>query len=357
MQMSLAGRRFEKTSEVDRLVCSGIEDLHSVPGVAAVAVSCCVPLETVWQLPFVIEGRPLNARFHGFAGWTFVSPEYFDAFKISLLRGRGITARDIAGSPGVVVINQAMARQFWPDSDPLKDQLIIGRAMRPEYEKDSPRQIVGIVGDIRDVALSRNPRPAMYAPISQLPDDINALNLRLLPVAWIVRAGLEPRSIAPGLADRLRHATALPVKQVRSMDQIASASAALTQLNMVLMTIFGLSALLLAAIGIYGVMTYSVEQRTREIGIRLAVGAGAKNVRDMIVMQGMRIALAGLVFGFAAALGLARLLQSFLFGVKPWDPVVLLVVPALLAAVSLASVWLPARRAMRIVAVEALRYE
>src|SRR5262249_26035094 len=154
---------------IEGLIDSGMQEIHTVPGVTAVSVSCCVPLETVWQLSFAIQGRPLNGRFHGFAGWTFVSPEYFNVFKIPILRGRGFTPRDVAGSPGVAVINEAMARQYWPNSDPLRDQLLIGRAVRPEYEKDPPRQIVGIVGDVRDVALNRNPRPAMYVPISQLP--------------------------------------------------------------------------------------------------------------------------------------------------------------------------------------------
>ena len=357
MQMSLAGKRFERTSEIDALVRTGVEQIHSVPGVAAAAVSCCVPLETVWQLSFVVEGRPLNGPFHGFAGWTFISPEYFDAFKIPILRGRGITTRDLVGSPGVVVINQAMARRYWPNSDPLNDKLIIGRSVRPEYQNDPPRQIVGIVGDIRDVGLSRDPRPAMYVPIAQLPDGINALNLRLLPVAWIVRSRMDPNSLVAPLKDRLRDGTALPVTQVRSMDEIAAQSTARTRLNMVLMTTFGFSALLLAAIGIYGVMAYSVQQRTQEIGIRVALGATASNVRNMIMVHGMLLAVTGVLIGFAAAFGLARLLQGLLFGVKAWDPTVFVAVPILLTGVSFVSVWLPARRATSINPIEAIRCE
>jgi putative ABC transport system permease protein len=357
MQMSLAGTRFERTSVVDRIVRSGVEQIHSLPGVVAAAASCCIPLETVWQLSFVIEGRPLNGPFHGFAGWTFISPEYFDAFNIPILRGRGFTDRDDAGSPGVVVINQAMAHRLWPNSDPLHEKLIIGRYVRPEYEKDPAREIVGIVGDVRDVGLNRNPRPAMYVPIAQLPDGINALNLRLLPVAWIVRANREPRALATPVQDRLREGTGLPVARVRTMDEIATQSTARSQLNMLLMTIFGISALLLAAIGIYGVMAYSVQQRTQEIGIRLALGATANDVRNMIILHGMRLAATGVVVGILAALGLVRLLQSLLFGVKAWDPTIFVVVPMLLGTVSLISVWLPACRTTRIDPIDALRYE
>ncbi|SPF45366.1 conserved membrane hypothetical protein [Candidatus Sulfopaludibacter sp. SbA4] len=357
LQMSLAGPRFEKTVEIDRLVRDGVERVRSLPGVAAVASACCVPLETVWQLSFVVAGRPLDRAFHGFAGWTFISPEYFDAFRIPVVRGRAFTERDDAGAPGVVIINQAMARQYWPSGDPLNDRLIIGRYVRPEYEKDSARQIVGIVGDIRDVGLSRNPRPAMYVPMAQLPDAVNALNLRLLPIAWIVRTGGEPHSLRAAIQNELRQATGLPVARVRAMDEVAAQSTARTQLNMLLMTIFGCSALVLAAIGIYGLMAYSVQQRRQEVGIRMALGAESRNVRFMVVVQGMYLAAIGMAIGIAAAFGLTRFLASFLYGVKPRDPLVFAGVPALLTAVALFAVWLPARRASRIDPADALRHD
>jgi predicted permease len=310
-------------------------------------------LETVWQLQFALEGDSPR----GMAGWTFVSPEYFDVFSIPIVRGRAFTARDDAGAPGVVVINQALARRLSQRGDPLHQKLTIGRGMRPEYDKDPPREIIGIVGDVRDVALSRNPRPAMYVPIAQLPDGINALNLRLLPLAWIVRAFREPGGLTTPVRERLREGTGLAVGRVRTMDDVASQSTARSQLNMILMTAFGIVALLLAAIGIYGVIAYSVQQRTQEIGIRLALGASVKEARNMIVLQGMRFALAGLIIGFVAALGLARFLESLLFGVKPWDRTILISMPAVLAVVSLISVWVPARRVARIDPVQALRHE
>jgi putative ABC transport system permease protein len=357
MQMSLSGTRFEKTSEVGRIVGDGVDRLHVLPGVSAAASSCCVPLETVWYLTFVVAGRPLTGPYHGYAGWTFISPEFFDAFKIPVLHGRPFNAADDAGAPGVVIINQAMARRFWPNSDPLNDRLIIGRAIRPEYNQDPPRQIVGIVGDIRDAGLKSNPRPAMYVPIAQLPDSINALNLRLLPVAWIVRSYVDPLSLEPAIKDGLRQATGLPVTRVRSMDEVASQSTARTQLNMVLMTVFGFFALLLAAIGIYGLMAYSAQLRTQEIGIRLALGAEPKSVRMMLVNQGIRLAVIGAAIGLASAFGLTHLIASLLYGVKPRDPIVFLCVPVTLIVVAFLAVWFPARRAMRINPVEALRYE
>jgi putative ABC transport system permease protein len=361
MQMSLAGTRFEKTSEMDQVIQDGARRLHGIPGVLSVASSCCVPLETVWQLSYSVAGREPGGRARGMAGWTFVSPEYFDAFKVPILRGRAFSERDDAAAPGVVIINQAMAKRVWPgypaSHDPLGERLIIGRGVRPEYDHDPPRQIVGIVGDIRDSRLDSNPRPAMYVPIAQLPDAINALNLRLLPIAWVVRTGIDPNSLGPAIKEGLRQATGMPVARVRSMNEVAAQSTARTQFNTLLMIIFGFSALLLAAVGIYGLIAYSVQQRTREIGIRLALGAESGNVRNMVIQQGMGLALVGVALGLAAAFGLTRLIAGMLFGVKAWDPTVFVAVPILLTLVAFAAVSLPARRATRVNPVDALRSE
>ncbi len=357
MQMSLAGTRFEKTSEIDRLVRDGVQSIHALPGVTAAAISCCVPLETVWQNFFIIAGRPLNGGFHGISGWTFVSPEYFDVFRIPVLRGRAFTERDDAAAPGVVIINETMARMFWPKGEPLKDRLLLGRGMRPEYDKDPVRQIVGIVGDVRAVGLNKEPRPEIYLPAAQLPDGINALNLRLLPVAWIVRTAVDPHSLRSAIEEQLRKGAGQPVARVRSMDEVTAQSTARAQLNTLLMTIFGCSALLLAAIGIYGLIAYSVQQRTQEIGIRLALGAEASNVRNMVIVQGMRLTVIGVVIGIAASFGFTRLIASFLYGVKPWDPFVFASVPVALGVIALLAVYLPARRATRVDPIVALRYE
>jgi len=358
MQMSLAGARFQQTSGIDQLVRGGVERLDSVPGVEAAATSCCLPLETVWQLSFIVQGRPLNGRIHGVAGWTFISPGYFDALKIPVLRGRAFNERDDATQPGVVIINQEMARRFWPNSDPLNDRLLVGRTFGPEYDQDPVRQIVGIVGDVRDVGLNRNPRPAMYVPIAHLPESVRSLVLPILPIAWIVRTRVEPQSLSMAIQSELRQASGgLPVARVRSMDEVASQSTARTRFNMLLMSIFGASALLLAATGIYGLMAYSVQQRTQEIGIRMALGAATGEVRNMMISQGMRLALTGTAIGIALAFGLARFIAGFLFGVKAWDPIVFLAVPALLSAVALFAIWLPALRASRIDPIDALRHE
>jgi putative ABC transport system permease protein len=357
-QMSLSNERFRQGPGMDQLVRNGIQRIGALPGVQAVAASCCLPLETVWQLPFIVAGRPLNGRFHGFAGWTFVSPEYFEVLRIPIRRGRTFTERDAAAAPGVVIINETMARLAWPDGDPLNERLIIGRSMGPEYEKDPIRQIIGIVGDVRDVGLNRKPRPAMYVPIGQLPDGVRALTLPLLPMAWVVRTHGNPQSFGAAVSSELRLVSGgLPVARTRSMDEVSAESIARTQFNMVLMTVFGCAALLLAAIGIYGSMAYSTRLRTREIGIRLALGARPEDVKRMVLLQGTRLILVGVGIGIPASFGLTRLIASLLFGVTPRDPFVFAMVPALLIVVGISAVWLPARRASSTDPIQSLRSE
>ena len=365
LRMSVAATRFDTRDGISALARDGIERVRAVPGVTAASTTCCMPLETVWQLPFVVAGRPAsgltrvrNLAFHGFGGWTFVSPGYFDVFTIPILRGRDFTDRDNAGAPGVVIINQEMARRFWPTGDPLNDRLIVGRGMRPEYDQDPVRQIIGVVGDVRDTGLTRTPRPAMYVPMAQVPDGVTALNVRLLPIVWIVRTATEPYSISAPVQKALQLASGgLPSARVRSMDDVVGESIARARFDMWLMTIFGGCALLLAAIGVYGLMAYSVQQRTPEIGIRMALGADARAVRRMVLAQGMTLAAGGIAIGLASAFALARLLAGFLFGVTPRDPTVFAAVPLILIIVALFAAWLPALHATRISPMTALRGE
>ena len=197
----------------------------------------------------------------------------------------------------------------------------------------------------------------MYVPQAQLPDLANALNIRLTPMAWFVRTEVPPMSLSTAVQEQLRQASGLPVSDIRSMDQVVTQSISRDRFNMWLMTVFGSSALLLAAIGIYGLMAYSVEQRTQEIGIRLALGAETGQVRRMVVFQGMILAAIGLALGILGAFFLTQLLRQFLFRVEARDPLVFIGIPALLGAVALLAVWIPALRASRIDPIQALRYE
>jgi predicted permease len=358
MRMSLTGPQFKKTAGVEQLVRDGLERLRAIPGVEAASAACCVPLQGGYGLPFLIVGRPLEqGPFHGGGSWLTVAPGYFDVFRIPVLRGRVFDERDVSGATPAVVINQAMAKKFWPKRDPLNDRIWIGKGIMSELAAETPRQVIGVVGDVRDGALNRDPAPAMYVPNAQIPDALNALNTRLTPIAWVVRTRSTPYSVSSAVQEQLRQAGGLPVSEIRSMDEVVSRSTSRQRFNMWLMTVFGLSALLLAAIGIYGLISYSVQQRTQEIGIRMALGAELRQVEQMVITQGMRFAFIGVAAGLIAAFGLARLIAGFLFGVKAWDPLVFTVVPLVLSAIALFAVWLPARRATRVDPVTALRYE
>src|SRR5262245_20873303 len=357
LRMSLTGPHFVKTAGVDLLVRQGTERLKSLPGVINAGATCCVPLEGGFGLPFIIVGRPLEGPATGGGRYMISSPAYFDVFKIPILRGRAFTDQDSAGALPVAIINQAMAKQFWPTGDPLTDRIIIGRGVGPEFT-DLPSQIVGVVGDNRDNGLNSNPGPTMYIPQAQLPDGINALNTRLIPLAWIVRTRVEPHSLIPTIQKELSEVSGgLALAPIRTMDEVVSRSTANEDFNTLALTIFAGTALLLAVIGIFGLTSYSVEQRTQEIGIRLALGAQPRAVRNMVVIQGMRLAIIGVLIGVASAFGLTKLIASLLYGVQARDPVVFASVPMLLSAASLFAVWVPAQRATRVDPVDALRCE
>jgi putative ABC transport system permease protein len=356
LRMLLNDPRFAKTATVDQMLIQGRERLKALPGVENAAATCCVPLEGGFGLPFIIVGRPLEGQSHGGGRYMITTADYLDVFKIPLLRGRAFNDRDGKGADPVVIINQTMAKAFWKEADPLADQLIIGRGLA-NFE-DVPRQIVGVVTDIRDNGLQNNPGPTMYVPQGQLPDGLNQQLTSLASLAWVVRTKVEPRSLIQPIQRELADISGgLALAPIRTMDEIVSRSTANQDFNTLALTIFAGTALLLAAIGIYGLMSYSVEQRTQEIGIRLALGAQYRTVQNMVIFQGMRLALVGVIIGVAAAFGLTKLIASLLYGVKARDPLVFIGVPVLLSLVALIAVWLPARRATRVSPVDALRCE
>ena len=360
MRTSLTGPAFETTSVVGAALRQGVDRVRALPGVEHAAAMCCVlPLDNGrLNLPFVVVGRPLDEEpFHGLGGWTTVSDGYFEVFRISVLRGRVFTDRDAGAMPPVVVINEAMARQFWPDSDPLGDRIVIGRGAVEQFADEPARQIVGVVSNVREALLNTDPPPRMYVPLGQLPDAVNTLMLGLAPTAWIVRTHGPTVGLDSAVQAEIRAASGLPVSNVRTMDEAMSVATAGQRFNLILMTVFGTAALLLAAIGVYGLMAYSVEQRMQEIGLRLALGARTGRVWRMVVLQGTRLVAVGVSIGLALALGLTRLLSSILVGVEILEPVAIGAVATILAGVALGAIAIPARRASRVDPVVALRSE
>ena len=358
MAMSMSGDRFQKTGPFAQVVRDGRDRLMAIPGVVDVGATNCLPLAGGFGMSFDVLGRPKgNALSSGGAGFYSISPGYFSSFKIPLLRGRGLTEHDDAAAPGVVMINQAMAKQYWPNSDPLKDRIRIGADAGPAFAEE-PRQVIGIVGDTHDRGLDSDVSPIMFIPIAQMPDAETALNSRVAPLYWIVRSTVDPHTLVTSISAALRDASGgLPVAHIRTMDELEARNTSRQRFNMLLLTIFGGAGLLMAAIGVYGVMSYSVQQRTQELGIRMALGAQASDLRGMVIGQGMILTLIGVVIGIGGAFWLTRFLASFLFGVKAWDPLVFIATPLLLGAVALIATWVPAVRATRVNPMAALRLE
>jgi len=347
-----------KTANAAATIRLGLDRVRNIPGVITASSAGNVPLHGIFGLNFDAVGRePADGSSTGHAGWVPVSPGYFEVFKIPLKRGRDFTDRDDGKSPAVAVINEAMSKQYWKDGDPLNDRIIIGRASGKDWADEQPRQIVGIVGDARYRGLATTPEPHIYVPQAQLPDSIIESFVRLAPNAWIIRAQKQTQELSAAVQQQIRQATGLPVKEVDSMNQIVASSLEVERFIMIVMSAFAAVAVFLAAVGIYGVMSYSVQQRTQEIGIRIALGAEASQARNMVVRHGFTLTIVGVVIGLAAAWELAVLLQGLMFGVRPRDPVIFVAVPIALTVVALLAIWFPAARASRISPMESLRCE
>jgi putative ABC transport system permease protein len=358
MEMSLNGDKFSKTAVVAQLSRDGRDRLNRIPGVESSTFSCCLPVQGQFGLPFAIIGKPVDpSKGQQGAGWMHASADYYKTFKIPVKRGREFNVSDTAASPHVVIINEAFAKQFFPNENPVGQQIAVAKGMGPPFEEPA-RTIVGVVGNTHDSGLDQDTPPLMVIPDTQVLDAMTELNAKIVPLRWAVRTHGDPRQLSNVIAEQLRQASGgFPVARIKTMDEIVSSTTSRQTFNMMLLSIFGAIALTLAAIGIYGLMAYSVQQRTQEIGIRMALGADRTTIRKLVVWSGMKLALVGVALGIAASFGLTRLIASFLFGVKTWDPTAFIAVPAVLCAVAFIAVWLPAMRASRVEPMSALRVE
>jgi len=322
-----------------------LDSLASIPGVRGAAVSSGIPFGAgnYTTHPMVAAGQSaLPAGTAVPIDWRIVSPGFFKTMGIPLRRGRDFTDADGPGAPRVLIVSEATAKKFWGDDDP------IGRLLVRSADPKTPFAVVGVVGDVRNTAIAQE-SPSLYYPMG-------ARVAALMDV--VVRAGGPAAAMLPAIRQKVRDVDpALALANVRTMDEWLSASAAQPRLNALLLGVFAAGALVIAAIGIYGVLAYSVSQRTREIGVRLAMGSTPRAVIGLVVKDGMRVAIAGVAVGLAGALALGRALSSLVFGVTVRDPAIFAVVAAVLAAVALAACALPARRAARIDPMVALRDE
>jgi predicted permease len=324
-----------------------LQRIEALPGVRAAALTLSLPIDgSNWNSIFIVADKPVPPRAQlPSSAFTPVSANYFKAMGIRLLKGRVFTEGDTAGKPTVAVINETLARQLWPGEDPL------GKRLKQGWPEDQTpwREVVGVVADVKLNGVDRDSPLQAYLPLAQ--ESTNFLGL-------VVRTSGNPLNLATAVEETLHTLDQdLPVFEVRSIDQLMSSAIAQQRLVLVLLLGFAGLALLLAGVGIYGVIAYSVSQRTHEIGIRIALGAQTSNVLRMVIKQGMKLAFAGVAIGLAAALALTRLMKSLLFGVSATDPLTFAGVALLLVAVALLACWIPARRATKVDPLVALRYE
>ena len=359
MQTSLSGGRYDNTAKASNLRRQVADRIEALPGVRAAASAVQLPVEGGIDLGFNIDGMPppKGEMTNGDEQWRFISPHYFTSLRVPLLRGRFFDQRDTGNSARVLIVNQAFARKYWPTGDPMGARVTIAKGLGPEFEEPT-RQIIGIVGNVRETGLKGVDEPVMYVPDSQVTDGLTKLANSVLPMSWIIQTAADPSSLSTAIQHEIQSVDGqLSASKIRTMDQVISESTARQNFNMLLLTIFAGIALLLASIGIYGLMSYTVEQRTQEIGIRMALGADRGDMLKLVVRQGMLLSGIGVVIGLAASFGVNRLLANLLFGVKTTDAVTYAAVSAILVSVALLATYVPARRATKIDPLVALRYE
>jgi putative ABC transport system permease protein len=323
--------------------------LETTPGVQTASTIYPLPLNgDRFVISFEIEGRPLAPKDHPSGEFFTTGVGYFRAMGIPIVKGRDFDDRDKHGSTPVVIVSETFARQIFPNEDP------IGKRIKPgissiENERSMMREIVGVVGDVHNQDLSTAPKPAYYVPQTQVP--FNQL-------VAVVKTNAEPHSMISAVTKDVAAMDAdVPLFGIKSMEEYLSASVAAPRFNTTLLSIFAGVALVLTIVGLYGVMSYSVVQRTNEIGIRLALGAQSRDVLIMIIKQGSKLIVLGLVIGLAVAFAATRVISSLLFGVTTKDPFTFVAAAVLLAIVALLACYVPAWRATKVDPLEALRYE
>jgi putative ABC transport system permease protein len=313
----------------------------ALPGVQSAAISAALPLSTIRITPVLPEGQPnLPLGQRPFLDIEAISPQWFRTMRVPLRAGREFSEIDTARAPKVVIVNESFARRFWPDQNPVGKRVIVGRG-------PTPSEVVGVAADVRNRGLAQSPQAQLYLPFPQLPWG----NMNLL-----VRTAVAPLSLAPAVRAQISAVDAdEPVVNIQTVDDLMDNSRAQPRFTMVLLGIFSATAFLLAAIGIYGVLAYSVAQRRHELGIRVALGAGRGNILSLVIRRGLTLTLAGVAIGLAAALFLTRLMASMLFEIGDRDPTTFIIAPLIFLAVALLASYLPAQRATKVDPMEALR--
>ncbi len=344
VNLSLSPTRYPEDRQQAAFFHEAIERLQSLPGIQAAGATTGLPLTlNLSGTDFRIEGRPEpEAGKEMIVHTRSVSPGYFGTLGISLIKGRDFSDRDKRGAPGAAIINNELTRIYFPNEDPIGKRITFD-------DGGSWMSIVGIIDDVKQLGQDSAAKPEVYFPFSQMTSSSMSL---------VVRTSSNPASVVASIKDQIQQIDKdLPITDVKTMRQLLAESVSGRRFNMLLLTIFGAVALILAAVGIYGVISYSVSQRTHEIGVRMALGADRRHVLKLVVGQGMWLALVGVLIGLGASFFLTRLMSTLLFGVTATDPATFAVISVVLTGVALAATLVPARRATKVDPMIALRYE
>jgi putative ABC transport system permease protein len=347
-EVSLPQFQYSKPQQWSSFAGQLLAHLHAQPSFRDSALGGPLPMDRQGEasFPFSIVGNPpLSPGKSLAADWATVSPDYFRVMRIPLLRGRFFTEEDSPSNPNVAIISETLAERYFPNQNPLGRQMKFG--FPPQG--DVSREVVGVVGDVRDTALSQKPGPLMYVPFAQEP---------LYGGEIVVRSSMSASTVAAGIRQAVQSVDKdLPVTDIERFPDAVGASVAQERFRTLLLSSFSAIALLLAAIGIFGVISYSASQRTHEIGIRMALGAQPAAILKMVLGETLGLVLIGIAVGLPCALGAARLVTHLLFNVKSYDPLTFVLAPLVLVTVGILAGYIPARRAMRVDPMIALRYE
>ena len=353
-QLSISNAKYPDAHAQQAYIDRIIERLETVPGVRKAGAVYFLPLGNGFTSGDIsVEGRPAAAPGHEeYAGYRIVAGDFLGALGATMRQGRALTPDDRAGAPLVTVVNEALVRKHFRGQNPIGQRITFGTPDSATW-----RQIVGVVADVRQSSLTDTPAPELYVPVDQMAGDLWTVFMTI-PISFMVRSDVPSSTLGPAIKAAIHEVDPeQPVSQLREAGELLQVATARQRFSMSLLTLFGVLALVLATVGVYGVVAYGVTQRTRELGIRLALGARASSVQAMVLWQGLGLTLTGLVLGLVGALALSRLLTTLLYGVSPTDPRVIGMAVLVLALVSVIACLIPAIRATRVDPIEALRSE
>jgi putative ABC transport system permease protein len=348
-EISPKGKNYDTVAKVKDLYGRALERFRGLPGVEMAALTNKLPLDRWFNLPYRLAGQSQRA---GSAEYRLISNGYFNVMKMSLRRGRQFNEGDVAGSEPVVIINEAFARRNFSDVEPLGQEVYVCCGERGDL---AMRRVVGVISNTKQRGLDSPAPGTVFIPIGQATEGMGE---QTRFASFVLRAAGDPSALIAAVRSEISQLDpAVPVRGVRSMEQLVGTSVAPQRFNMSLLGLFAALGLVLAAVGIYGVIAYGVSQRTHEIGLRMALGAQASDVMKMVVGRGMALAMIGVAVGLGASYALTRLMKTLLFGLSATDPLTFTVIALSLGLIALLACWIPARRAAKVDPMIALRCE